>query len=141
MALPFDIIGTLLKNVTEPVVAYFNTRQELKSKERIRKEELKDALHQRQMDLAKQGLTADMNWEQTFAEQAQASWKDEYTLIVVSIPAILAFVKVPWLDGPGIVTSGFAALSQTPLWYQGMLLSLFLATVGIRYWRRSQSDT
>lgn len=141
MALPFDIIGTLLKNVTEPVVAYFNTRQELKSKERIRKEELKDAIHQRQVDLIKEGLHADMNWEMEFAKQAQTSWKDEYTLIVVSIPAILAFVKTSWLDGPTIVGQGFQALAQTPLWYQTLLISLFMATVGIRWWRRNQSDT
>lgn len=141
MALPFDIIGTLLKNVTEPVVAYFNTRQELKSKERIRKEELKDAIHQRQVDLIKEGLHADMNWEMEFAKQAQTSWKDEYTLIVVSIPAILAFVKTSWLDGPTLVGQGFQALAQTPLWYQTLLISLFMATVGIRWWRRNQSDT
>ena len=142
MALPsVNIIGSLLKNVTEPVVAYFNTRQELKSKERIRKEELKDAIHQRQVDLIKEGLHADMNWEMEFAKQAQTSWKDEYTLIVVSIPAILAFVKTSWLDGPTLVGQGFQALAHTPLWYQTLLISLFMATVGIRWWRRNQSDT
>lgn len=142
MALPsVNIIGSLLKNITEPVVAYFNTRQELKSKERIRKEELKDAIHQRQVDLIKEGLHADMNWEMEFAKQAQTSWKDEYTLIVVSIPAILAFVKTSWLDGPTLVGQGFQALAQTPLWYQTLLISLFMATVGIRWWRRNQSDT
>lgn len=142
MALPsVNIIGSLLKNITEPVVAYFNTRQELKSKERIRKEELKDAIHQRQVDLIKEGLHADMNWEMEFAKQAQTSWKDEYTLIVVSIPAILAFVRTPWLDGPALVGQGFQALAQTPIWYQTLLISLFMATVGIRWWRRNQSDT
>lgn len=142
MALPsINVIGALLKNITDPVVAYLNTRQELKSKERIRKEELKDAIHQRQVDLIKEGLHADMNWEMEFAKQAQTSWKDEYTLIVVSIPAILAFVKTSWLDGAAIVKSGFTALAATPFWYQTLLLSLFMATVGIRWWRRNQSDT
>ena len=82
-----------------------------------------------------------MNWEMEFAKQAQTSWKDEYTLIVVSIPAILAFVKTSWLDGPTLVGQGFQALAQTPLWYQTLLISLFMATVGIRWWRRNQSDT
>jgi hypothetical protein len=140
MALP-NIVGTLLKSVTEPVVAYLNTRQELKSKERIRKLELQEAIHQRQVDLIKEGLHADMNWEMEFAKQASSTWKDEYTLIVVSIPAILAFIRIPGLDGPGIVTHGFEALSATPGWYQIMLVSIFFATYGIRYWRRSQSDT
>lgn len=141
MALQFNVIGALLKNITDPVVAYFNTRQELKSKERIRKIELDDAIHQRKVELIKEGLTADMNWEMEFAKQAQSSWKDEYTLIVVSIPAVLAFVKTSWLDGPAIVKQGFTALAETPFWYQTVLISLFLATVGIRWYRRSLSDT
>jgi hypothetical protein len=136
-----DIIRGVTSGLAAPVVDYLKARQELRSRERIRKEELKDALHTRKMELAKLGLTADMQWEQTFAEQAASSWKDEYTLMVVSIPAILAFVRTSFLDGPAIVSSGFVALSETPLWYQGMLISLFLATVGIRYWRRNQSDT
>jgi hypothetical protein len=136
MALPI-IWDKLLKNITDPVVQYFNTRQEIKSREKLRKLELQDAIHQRQVDLIKEGLHADMNWEMEFAKQASSSWKDEYTLLVVSIPAILAFV-------PGcapVVLEGFAALAQTPVWYQGLLITLFLATVGIRYWRRNQSDT
>ena len=141
MALPVNIIGALLKNITDPVVAYFNARQELKSKERIRKIELQDALHQRQIDLIKEGLHADMNWEMEFAKQASTSWKDEYTLLVVSIPAVLAFVRTPWMDGPEIVKAGFAALVATPAWYQLLLITMFFATVGIRYWRRTQSDT
>ena len=40
------------------------------------------------------------------AEQAATSWKDEYTLIVVSIPAIMAFI--PGLDV--YVKDGFLAL-------------------------------
>ena len=78
-----------------------------------------------------------MNWEMEFAKQAASSWKDEYTLIVVSIPAVMAFI--PGLDV--YVANGFDALSKTPPWYQLMLITLFFATVGIRYWRRNQSDT
>lgn len=141
MAGILDVIRGVTSGLATPVVDYLKARQELRSKERIRKEELKDAIHSRQVDLIKEGLHADMNWEMEFAKQASGSWKDEYTLIVVSIPAILAFIKTDRLDGPGIVSAGFGALTQTPLWYQTLLLSLFLATVGIRWWRRSQSDT
>lgn len=112
-------------------------RQKLRSAERIRKEELKDAHHQRQMDLAKLGMTADMNWELEFAKQAATSWKDEYTLFVVSVPLILAFFPgtVPW------VMAGFAALSQTPLWYQIMVQTMFYATVGIKWVNKFRSDS
>lgn len=135
------IVEKILGGVAAPVVDYFKARAENASKERLRKMELKDAIHVRQVELIKEGLHADMNWELEMAKQAGSSWKDEYTLLVVSIPAILAFVRTPWLDGPAIVTAGFASLSDTPMWYQTVLVSLFLATVGIRWWRRSLSDT
>jgi hypothetical protein len=99
--------------------------------------ELDDALHARKLKLVEEGLHADMNWEMEFARQAATSWKDEYTLIVVSIPLVMAFV-------PGLtayVKGGFEAFASTPLWYQAMVQVLFYATVGIRFWRRSQSDT
>jgi hypothetical protein len=139
-----DIVRGVTSGLAAPVVDYLKSRQELRSKERIRKEELKDAHHSRQLELAKLGLTADMSWEQTFAEQAASSWKDEYVLGVVSIPAVLCFVPEDfskWQGGAYYVTNGFAALATTPLWYQIMFCSTFLATVGIRYWRRNQSDT
>jgi hypothetical protein len=140
-----SIIKGLAGGLASPVVDYFKVRAELKSKERIRKEELKDAYHVRQVDLLKAGLTADMNWEMEFAKQASSSWKDEYTLIVTSIPAVMAFVKVDLFgyvfDGPAIVLEGFTSLAQTPMWYQILLGTMFGATVGVRWWRRTQSDT
>lgn len=130
-------LTTLLGSVPQAIADYLKVRQETKSAERLRKMEYEDALHKRRLELISQGLAADANWETEFARQAATSWKDEYTLLVVSIPAVMAFI-------PGLaqyVKAGFEALGETPAWYQLMLITLFFATVGIRYWRRSQSDT
>jgi hypothetical protein len=127
----------LLAGIPEAIGKYFTERNAQKSAERLRKMELDDALHARKLKLVEEGLHADMNWEMEFARQAATSWKDEYTLIVVSIPLVMAFV-------PGLtayVKGGFEAFASTPLWYQAMVQVLFYATVGIRFWRRSQSDT
>jgi hypothetical protein len=137
-----DWVKALLgKGLVEPIVQYYTRKQELKQARFDAQLKAEEATGERRAQLIRDGLAADANWEMAFAQQAASSWKDEYTLIVVSIPAILAFVRIGPFDGPAIVKDGFAALSATPLWYQGLLLSLFLATVGIRYWRRSQSDT
>lgn len=132
-----DIIRGVTSGLAAPVVDYLKVRRELQSRERIRKEELKDAMHARKLALADKGLTADMSWEQTFADAATTSWKDEYTLGVVSIPLWMCFIP----GGDTYVTAGFGALSATPLWYQVMVQTMFYATVGIRMWRRQQSDT
>lgn len=128
-----QVIGGILK----PVGDYFNRRQEIKAEDRQQEREIKKALTERQISLIEQGLTADMSWEMEFASQARSSWKDEYTLIVVSIPLIMAFI-------PGLsqyVAAGFQAFSETPTWYQLMVQAIFYATYGMRLWRRQQSDT
>jgi hypothetical protein len=131
----------ILGAVTGPVATYLTRRAELKAQEHLTKLELARAQAERQVQLTLAGLTADANWEMEFARQAQSSWKDEYTLAVVSIPAVLCFLKTSWLDGPSIVKEGFAALATTPLWFQLLLCTMFAATVGVRWWRRTQSDT
>jgi len=128
-----SIIGGILK----PVGDYFNRRQEIKAVQHQGELEVKKAMYERQAELARQGLAADAAWEMEFAKQAATSWKDEYTLIVVSIPLVMAFI-------PGTakyVVDGFASFSNTPIWYQLLVQAIFYATYGIRLWRRNQSDT
>jgi hypothetical protein len=130
-------LGDIVSGLFKPIGDYFVRRQEIKADDRQQERAIKKALTERQIDLIDKGLTADMSWEMEFAKQAGSSWKDEYTLIVVSIPLVMAFI-------PGFapfVMAGFTAFAATPLWYQVMVQVIFYATYGIRFWRRSQSDT
>lgn len=131
------IWSDIITGITGPVADYFKTRQENKTRENIRKMELADALQQRQISLISQGLTADMNWEMAFANQAATSWKDEFELLVLTIPLVMCFV-------PGLsqyVLDGFKVLAQCPQWFLFLVISIYLANYGIRYWRKTQSDT
>ena len=142
MATPLTWIQALLgKGIVEPVATYWNRRQELKAAKYEATLAHIRATADRQASLIREGLAADANWEMEFARQAASSWKDEYTLLVVSIPAVLAFIRTAWLDGPAIVLAGFQSLAQTPMWYQILLGTMFGATVGVRWWRRRQYDT
>ena len=136
-----SVLTSILGAVTGPVADYMRRRMEIKAQDRQQERAIKQATVERQIEMIKEGLHADMNWEMEFAKQAASSWKDEYTLIVVSIPLVLAFVKLGPIDGPAIVGQGFAAFSSTPIWYQVMVQAIFYATYGMRLWRRQQSDT
>lgn len=132
-----SVFTDLLGGVLKPIGDFFNRRQEIKASDRQQERAIKQAMTERQIALIEQGLAADMSWEMEFARQAATSWKDEYTLIVVSIPLVMAFV-------PGcapFVKEGFTAFSATPAWYQIMVQAIFYATYGMRLWRRNQSDT
>lgn len=136
-----SVFTAALGALTQPVATYFMRRAELKQAKFEAQLKFEQAKGDRFAKQISEGLAADANWEMEFARQAASSWKDEYTLAVVSIPAILAFVRTSWVDGPAIVGAGFTALTTTPVWYQTMLCGIFFATYGIRFWRRSQTDT
>jgi len=72
------------------------------------------------------------DWEQLHAKGSQTSWKDEWVLIMFSIPFILGFVRVGDFDGPQVVADGFAAFSQMPEWYSYTFVTICLAAFGIR---------
>ena len=131
----FESVLGLLSGVPQAIADYFNKRQEIASVEKLREMEYQEAVHQRRVDLIKQGLHADATWE--LEQIRSAGWKDEYVLIVLSIPLVGCFI-------PGLapyVEIGFKALSYTPTWYQFLLPLIFGAVFGVRIWRRQQSDT
>ena len=60
----------------------------------------------------------------------QFSWKDEYILVLMSIPIIMAFIPplVPF------VKEGFAVINTMPEWYKWSWMGIVTATFGLRTW-------
>ena len=73
--------------------------------------------------------TSVAEWEKIMAQASDNSWKDEYLVILFSLPLILSFAG-EW--GRDIVTDGFEALSGMPEWYQLSLGSIVAASFAIR---------
>lgn len=136
-----DIIKGTVEGLTGPVADYLKARQELRSRERVRKAELEDAKHERTITSIREGRAADATWELESLKAHADGWKDEYLTILYSVPAWLCFIKIGSFDGSKVVTDGFNALSATPGWYQLAFVSISLAPFGIRVWRRLQYDT
>ena len=73
---------------------------------------------------AEAGQKIDAEWE--VAQIKNSGWKDEWVLILFSIPAVICFVY------PDAVMAGFEALDATPGWYQYVFVTIALASFGIR---------
>jgi hypothetical protein len=139
-----SVLSTILGGIAKPVTEYFSRRQEIKAEDRQQERAIKKAMTERQVELIKEGLTADMNWEMEFARQAQTSWKDEYILLILSLPFVLCFIPKDfseWQGGAYYVMEGLKAIDQLPAWYQLLVGIHFCATIGVRFWRKSQYDT
>lgn len=124
----------VISGIVKPIGSYFEKRQEIKAQDRQQERAIKAATVERQIELIKQGLTGDMQWE---LEQIKNSgYKDEWVLGLLSIPLVLVFIPktAPY------VLQGFQILEQTPEWYRWLVMLIFTAIYGIRLWRR-QADT
>ena len=125
-----SLFSSLLGSIGGKVVDAVSARSERKHTEKLRQLEIEYAKHQVKLEAISRGQEMDNAWE---LEQIKNSgFKDEIVLFLLSIPLVLSFIP----STVGYVEAGFAALSQTPDWYQWLILSVFAAIYGIRIWRR-----
>ena len=96
------------------------------------KQEIKAAKQAGEIAIINKAADNIADWETLHAKGSQTSWKDEFWTIVFSVPLIFAFVQTPWFDGPAIARAGFEAFSEMPDWYQYTLVTMVLASFGVR---------
>ena len=72
--------------------------------------------------------TGEIDWELEMARGSQSSWKDEWLVILFSIPLILAFI--PGMEE--VVANGFSQLEAMPQWYQYSIGVIVAASFGVR---------
>ena len=110
----------LLGVVADGVKGFVDTK---KAKTQLKVTEIKA-----QTKLQQDQIAGKVAWEQSAVDQMQGSWKDEVSLIVLLVPAVLVFI-------PGMtehVERGFIALQQLPEYYQHLLYIAISASFGIK---------
>ena len=124
------IIATLTGQTVESVLNYQATKIRLKADIELEKLRGKAAWEAAKTQRASESEGRDHEWELLSIQNS--GWKDEWVLIVLSIPMILSFIPVTVL----YVEEGFRVLEETPTWYRVVVASIYLATFGLRLWRR-----
>ena len=114
--------GGLLSNPITKIVAEktVGAIQHKMEKEKIIK--AKEIEAAKQVDIAKIGVQLEQ------VKQTQNSWKDEWLVILFSIPLILAFI--PGMEE--VVANGFSQLEAMPQWYQYSIGVIVAASFGVR---------
>ena len=72
--------------------------------------------------------TGELEWDLEMARGSQSSWKDEWLVILFSVPLILAFI--PGMEE--VVANGFSQLEAMPQWYQYSIGVIVAASFGVR---------
>lgn len=92
------------------------------------KRKIKAAQVETELAILKAKATADIDWDKAAMQASATSWKDEWFVILLSIPAIMAFI-------PGLapyVGLGFDELAKAPDWYLGAFGIAVAASFGFR---------
>lgn len=73
-------------------------------------------------------ISSTENWEALQAQGSQTSWKDEWFVVILSIPMIGAFIPdlVPYIQ------QGFQVLDTMPEYYKAFLGAAIAASFGIK---------
>jgi hypothetical protein len=134
-------IGAALQVIASPVTEWIKgaaARRRTKEEGKIRVELAKienQVLQQKQAG----------GYDVEAQRQMQFSWKDEYLVLVFTIPLILSFLS-PFLEmfmPEGITLTdkigiAWAAVATAPDWYQWSLMGMIAATFGLRWlWTKS----
>ena len=69
-----------------------------------------------------------IKWEQSAVDQMKGSWKDEFVLLALMIPAICAFL--PFMQPH--IERGFEILSGLPEYYRHLLYLACSVSLGVR---------
>jgi hypothetical protein len=130
----FAALLSIVPNIVGGISDHFADKRKLKQTKVDGTIALDKAVTAANIDRISKGQDADIQWATTMAAASASSWKDEFWTIVLGIPAIMSFI--PGLDV--YVTHGFAALSSTPEWYQGLLLVAVGAAFGVQLWKKGK---
>ena len=125
-----SLLGKIVGTITGPAVDYFKQKQKLKYDLKLKTLEGKIKTEQAKANRKIKELDSDTAWE--LKQLEQQGWKDDWVLILISIPLVLVFIPsmAPY------IFQGFVILATTPEWYRWMIMLIFTAIYGIRIWRR-----
>ncbi len=79
-------------------------------------------------------IKADGEADVASAADMKTSWKDEYLVVLFSVPLIVVFYASVWGDPADVeqVAAAFEALNKLPEWYLWAITGIVAGTFGLR---------
>lgn len=93
----------------------------------------KSAEQQAQIKRAERAQQNESDYDTEAMKQMQFSWKDEWFMVVFTVPLIMA-----WFDEERAVR-WIEFVSRLPEWYQWCLIGMIVASFGLRWYFKKQA--
>jgi len=127
-----SVISGVIGVIAEPIKEW-QKRKTLEVKQEDEQLKRQHELNLKKIDvayeLAKQGQKIEADWDTNAQMQMKYTWKDEYLMLLLSVPMVMAFVPslAPYVE------EGFKVLQKTPDWYMLSFIGIVAATFGLRW--------
>jgi len=114
------LAGPIAGMVKDAVTGFIETK---KAKSELKLTEIKA-----QKSLKEQQIAGKVAWEASAVDQMKGSWKDEFVLLALMLPAICVFI------GPlrPHIKEGFEVLATLPEYYRHLLYLACSVSLGVR---------
>ena len=120
-----SFLGPVLNLVGAPIKSYMEERTtKIKSKAKIAEAKV-DA----EIKRIEKTADSEINYDVEALKQQQYSYKDEFALLVITLPFIGSFL--PWTQE--YVMLGWDYVSRAPEWYSYTFIGAISASLGIRW--------
>ena len=110
----------LLGEAADAVKGFVDTK---KAKAELKVTEIKAATK-----LKQDAIAGKVKWEMAAVDQMKGSWKDEFVLLALMLPAIAVFIP-GWTPH---IKAGFEALHELPDYYKHLLYLACSVSLGVR---------
>ena len=120
----------MIQSLFGPIASLAGTWLNGKLEEKAAQNKVKVAKAEAEAQIMLSAATSEAEWEKIMAQGTQNSWKDEYLVLLFSIPLILAFLPFEWANAA--VANGFAALESMPQWYSYTLGVIVASSFAVR---------
>jgi hypothetical protein len=80
-------------------------------------------------EIQKKQLTGEIDWDLEAIKATQSSWKDEWVVILMSLPFLMCFISDTTRE---MAFKGFDAIQQAPSWYTYSFGVVIASSLGIR---------
>jgi len=120
----WNILGSLVSPISNTI----NTWQNNRAKAQERKDKLEDAKVQGEITRIAKITSGEIDYDVEAQRQMQYSWKDEYLVIVLTLPFICSFIP----EVQDYIITGWEYVSKAPDWYQWSFMGIIIATFGLR---------
>lgn len=127
------VFEPIVNVIKEPITEWQKRKTlevEISDKEKERQHEINLKKIDVAQELAKQGQQIEANWDANAQQEMKNSWKDEYLVMLFSIPLILSFIP----QTQEAILKGFETLEKTPDWYMFLVTGIVCGVFGLRWY-------